>query len=344
MGRKPVLLDVDDTADQSPATAPVVPDLPAGETLDARAMQQVARIASRRPSRIARIVWGALAGLLGLWLSVALWDFTWALIARMPVLGYAAAGLAAIAALGALSLALKEIAATARLKRIDRIQAAATRLYTAPDLAGARRVAGDLERLYEHRPDATWGLAKLRETAPEQLDSDTLLHLAERELLAPLDQQAGEEVAAAARQVAMVTALVPLALADVVAALLSNLRMVRRVAEIYGGRAGGFGTWRLMRAVMTHLVATGAVAVSDDMLGSVAGGGLLSKLSRRFGEGLVNGALTARVGVAAMEVCRPLPFEAEPRPSVSALVQRALSGLFSRADKGSDGATRSGQA
>ena len=134
----------------------------------------------------------------------------------------------------------------------------------------------------------------------------------------------------AARQVATVTALVPLALADVVTALTANIRMIRRVAEIYGGRSGTLGSWRLTRAVMTHLVATGAVAAGDDLIGSLAGGGVLSKLSRRFGEGVVNGALTARVGVAAMEVCRPLPFRRKTRPSVSALVSRALAGVFGR--------------
>ncbi|MEZ5799168.1 MAG: YcjF family protein, partial [Paracoccaceae bacterium] len=107
-----------------------------------------------------------------------------------------------------------------------------------------------------------------------------------------------------------------------------NLRMIRRVADIYGGRSGTLGSWRLTRAVFSHLVATGAVAVGDDMLGSLAGGGLLGKLSRRFGEGVVNGALTTRVGIAAIEVCRPLPFGKGRRPSVSATVGRALKGLF----------------
>ncbi|MEO1155194.1 MAG: YcjF family protein, partial [Pseudomonadota bacterium] len=64
-------------------------------------------------------------------------------------------------------------------------------------------------------------------------------------------------------------------------------------------------------------------------IGSVAGGGVLSKISRRFGEGLINGALTARVGVAAMEVSRPLPFGKDRRPSVTGIVKRALTGLFS---------------
>jgi putative membrane protein len=121
---------------------------------------------------------------------------------------------------------------------------------------------------------------------------------------------------------------VPLALADVAIALAANLRMVRRVAEVYGGRGGTLGSWRVMRAVMAHLVATGAVAVGDDLIGSVAGGGLLARVSRRFGEGVVNGALTARVGIAAIEVCRPLPFRTRPRPSVTGLVRRALTGLF----------------
>ncbi len=162
----------------------------------------------------------------------------------------------------------------------------------------------------------------------EQFDASGLLNLAEVELLAPLDVAASREVEAAARQVAAVTALVPLALADVATALAANLRMIRRIAEIYGGRSGLIGSWRLTRAVFTHLVATGAVAVGDDLLEPLLGGSLLSKLSRRFGEGLVNGALSARVGVAAMEVCRPLPFSPRRKPSVRKIIKNALSGLF----------------
>jgi len=108
----------------------------------------------------------------------------------------------------------------------------------------------------------------------------------------------------------------------------SSLRMIRRIAEIYGGRSGVFGSWRLTRTVFTHLVATGAVAVGDDLISSIAGGGVLSKVSRRFGEGVINGALTARVGVAAMEVCRPLPFHAAEKPTVTGICRRALTGLF----------------
>jgi putative membrane protein len=195
-----------------------------------------------------------------------------------------------------------------------------------------------LDTLYKGRPALEWGRARMAERQADQFDASGLLGLAEAELLAPLDAAARAEIEAAARQVATVTALVPIALADVVAALTANLRMIRRIAEIYGGRAGTLGSWRLTRAVLTHLVATGAVAIGDDMIGSLAGGGMLSKLSRRFGEGVVNGALTARVGLAAMEVCRPLPFIRLARPSVTGVVRNALTGLFAQAGQAGQGA------
>ena len=62
----------------------------------------------------------------------------------------------------------------------------------------------------------------------------------------------------------------------------------------------------------------------DDIIGPLLGGNILARLSRRFGEGAINGALTARVGVAAMDVCRPLPFAAMARPNASGVVLRAL--------------------
>lgn len=325
MTNGPVLIDLEGSDTQNPAEAPPVPDaaLPEG-----RAMQSVAALATARPSRLARWFWGLLGTLLLAAVSVALWDFTWGLIDRSPVLGGLISALAIALLMVLVVIALRELAAFSRLKRMDVLHRAAAGALANDDLAAARDVVARLDRLYAGREALTLGRERLKDRAAEQFDAATLLSLAETELMTPLDAAARKEVEAAARQVATVTALVPLALADVFTALTANLRMIRRVAEIYGGRSGTLGSWRLTRAVLTHLVATGAVAVGDDMIGSLAGGGLLAKLSRRFGEGVVNGALTARVGVAAIEVCRPVPFSTGKRPSVSRLVSRALAGLF----------------
>ncbi|MHC0053368.1 YcjF family protein [Actibacterium sp. D379-3] len=333
MTQGPVLIDLEgaDRRAETPATAPPVPE-PAPDVPTGRAMQTMAVLAARPASRLGRFFWSALLALVGFIASVTAWDFVTGLLTRNTVLGTVALGLIVAVGLALLLVALRELAGFARLQRLDGVHKAALAAIATEDLAAAQKVTARLEALYDGRDDLAWGRQRLDERKGDLFDADGLLALAEAELLAPLDIAATREVEAAARQVALVTALVPLALADLFAALTANIRMIRRIAEIYGGRAGTLGSWRLLRAVMTHLVATGAVAMGDDMLGSVAGGGVLSKISRRFGEGVVNGALTARVGVAAIEVCRPLPFVQARRPSVTALVKRALTGLF-----GSDG-------
>ncbi|PHQ82840.1 MAG: TIGR01620 family protein [Thalassobium sp.] len=326
----PVLIDLEgEKPDLTPATAPAVPDVaPQGAV-----MQQVAVLAARRPSRLARWFWSLLVAIVGFAASIAAWDFVNGLLARSPILGGIAMTLLALFCSVLLIIALRELAAFSRLRRVDRIQTAAAAVLISGEVKDARAVLGQLETLYKGRADTEWGRERLAERSGDVLDGDGLIGLAEADILAPLDQRALREVEAAARQVAMVTAIVPLALADVFTALTANLRMIRRIAEIYGGRSGVLGSWRLTRTVLTHLVATGAVAVGDDLIGSVAGGGVLSKVSRRFGEGVINGALTARVGVAAIEVCRPLPFHSVKRPAVTALVKRALTGLFGAGSK-----------
>lgn len=329
----PVLfeLDTNATPEVTPATAPPVPEVTASGDVVAtgQAMQTLARLSARKRSRLGGLFWAALTGLIGFVVSVAAWNFVTGLLLANPVLGWIATGLFAVLIAAGLGLALKEWSGYARLARLDRIRGRAEAAQGDGDLTAARKVAGELVTLYAARPALAEARAKLRDRAAEAFDADAVFQVAEQTVLAPLDQRAEQEVAAAARQVAMVTALVPLALADVVVAMTANLRMIRKIAEVYGGRAGTWGSWKLTRTVLTHLVATGAVAVGDDLIGSVAGGGMLSKVSRRFGEGVVNGALTARVGVAAMEVCRPLPFTKATRPSVTALVKQALTGLFS---------------
>ncbi|RYH10360.1 YcjF family protein [Tropicimonas sp. IMCC6043] len=328
--RGPVLIEIDETDGApvpGPADAPPIPeaasDLPQG-----RAMQSVVVFGAGRGARIGRFFWSAFGGFVTFAATVAAWDFVTSMFARNSFLGFLALGLLGAVLLAVLLFVLREAAGYFRLSRLDRIHRDAVAATATAELAAARNVVDRLESLYSARKELELPRGRVAARAGEQFDADALLGLAEAELMAPLDAAARAEVERAARQVATVTAIVPLALADVATAALSTMRMIRRIGEIYGGRAGTLGSLRLTRAVLTHLVATGAVAVGDDMIQSVAGGGLLSRLSRRFGEGVVNGALTARVGVAAIEVCRPLPFVRLARPSVSRIVKRALTGLF----------------
>lgn len=322
---RPLLINLDE--DAAPADPSAVPDVPEVDA-QGRAMRQVGAMAVVRPSPFARLAGWVIGATFSFVLSVAAWDFVTGLFDRNPVLGWIAFVLTVGSVAVLAVLALREWAGFARLARLDGLRAGAAAAHASADLAAARAVVAGIVRIYGARADTAWGRSRLAERQAEVMDADGLLGLTETEVLGPLDALARTEVEMAARRVATVTALVPMALADVAAALFSNLRMIRRIAEIYGGRSGTFGSWSLLRKVLSSLIATGAVALTDDLVGSVAGGGILSKVSRRFGEGVVNGALTARVGVAAMELCRPLPFNALPRPSVTSLVRRSLTGLF----------------
>ena len=52
------------------------------------------------------------------------------------------------------------------------------------------------------------------------------------------------------------------------------------------------------------------------MLHQVLGLGLAARVSAKLGEGVLNGLMTARFGLAALAVCRPLPFVRATPPTV----------------------------
>ena len=323
---RPYLIHVEEPPD--PGLVAPVPDL----MVQGVAMQSVARMAARPGSALGRLATWVFTALASLVLSVSAWNFVTGLFAANSLLGWAAFALTGLAVLILAVMAAQELLAFSRQRRLDHLRIQSSRAHAAADLPAARRVTDAIAHLYQSREDLAWPLQRLADRRAEVLDADALLNLTETELMAPLDRAALTEVEAAARQVATVTALVPLALADVAVALFANLRMLRRLSEIYGGRSGRFGSWRLLRRVAVALMGAGAVALADDLLGSWASGGVLAKLSRRFGEGVVNGALTTRLGLAAMDELRPMPFAALPRPGVTATVTRALAGLFGGKD------------
>ncbi len=95
-----------------------------------------------------------------------------------------------------------------------------------------------------------------------------------------------------------------------------------------------------MRLVVSHLAMTGGLAASDSLLQQMLGHGIAAKLSARLGEGLLNGLLTARLGLAAINVIRPLPFVVMSPLTLRDLMSDALRGYEdgeeARHSRGSD--------
>lgn len=240
----------------------------------------------------------------GLWFT----HFVSVAIDRQDWIGWIAIGLLSIAGFALAMILLKELLGFRRMARLAHLRRDIKAALADGDSRSERSVVKRLARHYHGRADMKWGLSRLADHQGDVLGPGELLRLADRELLIPLDGEARRVILASSKRVATVTAMSPLLTLAMAYVLVENVRMFRALAALYGGRPGVLGALRLGKLVVGHIIATGGVAMTDDLLGQFLGQDLVRRLSRRLGEGAFNGALTARLGVAAVEVTRPLPF------------------------------------
>ncbi len=305
----------DETAEDVIVRQGGVSILPESEPLDAVEPAAVS-VAKRRFS------WGSLfvAGLSGfLALAAGVWveNTISSLMNQNPALGYAALVCAAVALLALLVMLARVLRDILRERKVEALRERAADLLAGGTADDAKALAGELAGLYKGRAQTAKGRAELAEALPQLFAPRDVLTVAERSLIAPLDAQAKAQIAIAARRVSLVTAVSPRALVDIIFVLVACARLLRSIAGIYAGRPGTLGLLRLARQVLNHLVLTGGMAAGDAVIQQVLGQGLAARLSAKLGEGVINGMLTARIGLAALAVCRPMPFVEAAAPTLS---------------------------
>jgi putative membrane protein len=276
-------------------------------------------IAVRRRFGWGTLFWTATAGLVLLGSGLAIVKLIEDLFARGESRGWLGRGFAAAAGLALAVVTGREVFGLMRLAAIEKLHARAAAVIASDDRAESRAIVNDLLNLAHQNPHLARARAALTEHAADIIDGADMIRLAERELLTPLDQEARRIVSVAAQRVSVVTAVSPRALFDVLFVFVAALKMIRQLARLYGGRPGALGMISLLRHVIAHLAITGGMAAGDSLVQQVLGHGIAAKLSQRLGEGVLNGLLTARLGLAAIDVTRPLPFTALPRPALTDL-------------------------
>ncbi len=272
------------------------------------------------------LFWSAASGLVVMGLGLAVTKLVTDLLSYSPAFGYAAAVLAAIAGLALLAILMREVAGLARLASVDAARAHALRAIESDDRGQGQVVIGELLGLTRRMPNLARGRARLEHHRNDIIDGRDLVHLTERELMPQLDAEARRLIGAAAKRVSVITAVSPRASIDMLFVLFNAVNLIRKLATLYGARPGMLGFIRLFRHVISHLAVTGGMAATDSIIQQVIGHGVAAKLSARLGEGVLNGLLTARLGLAAMDVTRPLPFSALPRPSLNDLAGSLFEG------------------
>jgi putative membrane protein len=270
------------------------------------------------------LFWIGLGGLVLLGTGLGVTQLVRDLFSVNDALGFLGLGFAALLSIALIAIIVREALSLMRLATIEKLHARALAVIISDDHTESRAVLTDLLKLAHSNPRLARARAALQANASEIIDGADLVRLAERELMSPLDQEARRLVSAAAQRVSVVTAISPRALVDVLFVAAAAIRLVRQLAKLYGGRPGALGLIALLRHAIGHLAITGGMAASDSMIQQVLGHGIAAKLSQRLGEGILNGLLTARLGLAAIDVTRPLPFTALPRPQLGDLAKDLL--------------------
>ncbi|WP_099350465.1 YcjF family protein [Erwinia amylovora] len=129
-----------------------------------------------------------------------------------------------------------------------------------------------------------------------------------------LDRQARREISRCAAESTLLIAVSPLALIDMAFIAWRNLRLVNRIAALYGIELGYFSRIRLFRLVMLNMAFAGASELVREVGMDWMSQDVAARLSARAAQGIGAGLLTARLGIKAMELCRPLPWLEGDKP------------------------------
>jgi putative membrane protein len=297
--------------DPEPDTAPATPPPPppergwlagvegaAGPVRHAAAAALPTRTTRERRSALA-IAAGALVLLIGGVALLELANFANAQFDKSPVLGWLTLALIGppVAALG--WSVVREWRGYASLRAVERIRAG----LQSDNIEVARRHA----RTWLQDVGASNDLVRGVETAS---DPATLRALLRAGPLSRLDQEAAQAGRAAALQILAATAVSPWPGMDGVLVIWRGLRLIRRIAELYGMRPGTLGTLRLWRRVALD---AGSVAAADVVVATMTDALFSSPLGGALAGQASGSAIAAqrmlRLSVAVARSCRPIDEE-----------------------------------
>ncbi|CAK9884985.1 MAG: hypothetical protein XXXJIFNMEKO3_01377 [Candidatus Erwinia impunctatus] len=128
------------------------------------------------------------------------------------------------------------------------------------------------------------------------------------------DKRAREEISRCAAEATLLIAVSPMAIVDMAFIAWRNIRLVNRIALIYGFELGYYSRIRLFRLVLINMAFAGATEMVQEIGIDSLSQGITARISARAAQGLGAGLLTARLGVKAMELCRPLPWIEDDKP------------------------------
>lgn len=256
---------------------------------------------------------------------------------RSSVLFITYAAIFAILLLWLLALVAKEWRYLRQLKGNIDGQQVAERLKVSVQMGEAPTFIGDI--VARLPAEASGCVKQLKQSlSPNQNDAEQL-RLFESIVLDDRDKAARRIVRKFALQSSLILAVSPFALLDMVLVLWRNQAMIREIAACYGIELGYWSRVRLIRGIFWNIVYAGTSELMTDFGSQMLSMEMTGKLSARLAQGLGGGLLTARLGLQAMRLCRPVKFNEQNQPSLTKIHMELLKELKQRMAKSERGAS-----
>ncbi|MBV7388910.1 YcjF family protein [Pasteurellaceae bacterium TAE3-ERU1] len=215
-----------------------------------------------------------------------------------------------------------------KLRRRAQLQQESELLLTAPSTLGANNAQarelcqGIINNMQLSADDPR--VQRFEQQVSDEHSAKEVSFLFSQNVLLDIDKTARKMVSKSAAESAVIVAVSPLAIVDVLFVAWRNLALINRIAKLYGIELGYFSRIRLLRLVLVNMAFAGATELVHEIGMDWLSKDLMAKLSARAAQGLGVGLLTARLGIKTMEFCRPLAFMPGEKPRLSIIHQELL--------------------
>jgi len=125
------------------------------------------------------------------------------------------------------------------------------------------------------------------------------------DILDNLDKKAIASVYTSAKEVSLFTAFFPTPAFDSIVIIISSVKMMKNIFQIYGYRTNLFTSLLITRKILENASIAALVEYADDSMNDLFGNTLISKFSTKMAQGIGNGVLILRIGNIVIQSARP---------------------------------------
>ncbi|WP_448568720.1 YcjF family protein [Thalassotalea ganghwensis] len=266
--------------------------------------------------------WRITAALFTVILGYELIDFLVEGFSDSPIITGIYAMFFAFIAVAASGYTLKEYRALRLLKKRNKLKQQAELVFMEEKSLDARAMCREIvaQLPCDHESGESY---RWQDESYNDLSDKEVLTLFSKNVLDVVDQKALDKVSKHASETALLVALSPVAVIDMLIVLWRNIKLINDIAVLYGIKISYWSRIKLIKQTVKNMLFAGASELITDVSTDLVGADMLGKLSGRLAQGVTAGMLTARLGLLAIQTARPLPFH-DDKPRLKQVRQRVI--------------------